>query len=161
MFSHNTLPIRDYEYKGVRYRWIHERKYLSYLESYQACRLEPNQPSMLDNWTGGDTLDSRSNPLVGSDVTQLVNPGSRKPKEEYYSGDNMGKLDELKKHGVFGKLQEATRILLADVTNTGNRDVNYDSIHSVHLDVLVHLCIGLIIKRREDIKQANRGGISS
>ena len=93
------------------------------------------------------------------EVTQLVNPGSRKPKEEYYSGNNMGKLDELKKHGVFGTLQEATRILLADVTNTGNRDVNYDSIHSVHLDVLVHLCIGLIIKRREDIKQANRGGI--
>ena len=161
MFSHRSLPIREYEYKGVRYRWIHSKKYVSYLESYRACRLDPNQPAMLDNWTGGDTLNSQSNSLVGNKFSQLVKPSSRKPKEEYYSENEVGKYDELKKRSLFGRLQESTRILLPDITNTCNSDVNYDSIHSVHLDVLVHLCMGLIIKRHEDIQEDNRAAAAA
>lgn len=83
------------------------------------------------------------------------------PKEEYYSGNDVGKFDELKKHSLFGRLQEATRILLPDISNAGNSDVNYDSIHSVHLDVLVHLCMGLIIKRHEDIQEDNRAAAAA
>lgn len=156
LFAHSTLPISDYQYNGIRYRWIHDRKYFQYYESYRAFRLEPNQPTMLSNWSGGDFLDSRKNPLVGNKLSQFIDPRSRKPKDKYFSDHEVGRLDKLKKKGILGRLQETTKILLPDMSNSGYRNVNYDSIHSVTIDVLVHLCTGLVLKRIEDIKEEKR-----
>ncbi|KAK6454993.1 uncharacterized protein RJT20DRAFT_54137 [Scheffersomyces xylosifermentans] len=159
VFAHSILPIADYVYNGNRYRWIREGRNWSFEFNYSNFLLDSKQHALSDNWNKKtNKLESSidpNNPLVGGFFGKFFSIKSRTERECYYSSMRLGSLDEKRTFSIFGDFKQKAQYTMGDIYNTDNIPVNYESIHSVNLDALTRLCMGLLFKREEDIKDRN------
>ncbi|KAI5955250.1 hypothetical protein KGF54_001811 [Candida jiufengensis] len=159
MFSHSTLPISDYIFRGERYRWIDESYADRFNTLYQVIfgfkhtMLTPDQPSLCDSWDGKhNKLDNKkSNPYLSSYFKTKLNSRSRFPKPEYYGHSCSAILGEADSYSSRGYAELKT----AD-TYSGDSNKNYESTLSVNEDALVLTCIATVLKREKDIEQEKR-----
>ncbi|CAK9441274.1 uncharacterized protein LODBEIA_P51430 [Lodderomyces beijingensis] len=155
MFSHTSLPINDYIYKGERHRWIDEsyiggfRKRFQVKFGFKHTELRPEQPSLCDNWDGvSDKLDKKKqpNPLLDSFWKNKLNAFSKFAKPEYYGSHCSAILGEYESYFGLGHAE----VSIDDVYNS-SADIDYESTRSVHEDASVLICVASVLKRQKDI----------
>ncbi|ABN64989.2 hypothetical protein PICST_29838 [Scheffersomyces stipitis CBS 6054] len=161
LFKHGVLPIADYVYRGSRYRWIYETRSYESPYCYSNYLLSPGQHSMTDNWDKETNKLEKSldpnNPLIGDYMSKAFSLKSRNTKKEYYSPMQLASLDENKNYDPFSRFRQKAVFTMRDMNNTSDHPtVDHESIYSVNLDALTSLCIALVFKRREDIKEEAR-----
>ncbi|CAI5759423.1 unnamed protein product [Candida verbasci] len=167
MFAHSTLPINDYIYNGEKHRWIdesimrgfRERFFVKY--GFKHTILGKDQTSLCDSWDGqSEKLDkSMTNPYLKNYLKTKFSLTSRFIKPEYYGVQITGILGEME---AFFLDTGYAELKLDDIYNTSPY-VDYESINSLNIDALVHICIATCLKRRKDIiedsrKRSNGGG---
>lgn len=159
MFSHSTLPINDYVYKGEVHRWIDEsfrRKFKSYFQvkfGFKHSVLRSGQPSLVDSWDGRtDKLDkNKPNPYLKSLFKMKLSPSARLPKPEYYGERCTAILGEAESYFHLGYGE----VRIDDLYNP-DPDVDYESVLSMHDDALVLVCVATVLKRQKDIEEDAR-----
>lgn len=141
VFYHLIMPIIDYEYKGVVYRWIDERDiFLKF--KFTLLQLGPQRGySLVDDW------DRATDKLATARLLKDVFSISARRKQPALFQDSTP-IGELRRTKVLG-------LHSSELALENNFSSDHNSINSVNDDLLVHLLVGIAVKKqREELEQA-------
>lgn len=146
VFYHTLMPIVDYEYNGIVYRWVHQNKYTLEKFRFTLLQLGPERSySMVDSW------DEKSNKLINDHpllkFLSHFSPHVRTKKLEFYQ-------DSI----AIGELRETKRIGLhcTEISLENHFSGDFSCIDSVNGELSVHVIVGLVIKRYQDILEEQK-----
>ncbi|KAL7665455.1 Uncharacterized protein ABC855_g1048 [[Candida] zeylanoides] len=151
MFHHHRWPIADISpYKGQRLRWVYGRVWTFKTAWFYALNcLGEGQPSLVDGWDAAEMRVARDNQLLGSAWKNNLLPSLR--DRSTYLGTEVGVvLDSQTMRSWFGGPR--ARFGYIEETLHGGSE----SATAVSTDAMVFLCMAMIFKRIEDIKEAAR-----
>lgn len=156
-FLHRRLPFGDVCFNksesDARYRWLHS-KYNTCNGSYRYDieRLQPDQPSMLDNMDRQANRLSAHNELVGSKLSAFGIP-KRKILEDLKGGIPVGSIEYVRNYSWKSYARDAKMEFRVPMTLP---DVDPESILSVDEETLELLCMGLVLHKRESDRRNQR-----
>ncbi|EGW35491.1 uncharacterized protein SPAPADRAFT_58733 [Spathaspora passalidarum NRRL Y-27907] len=142
MFSHITLPISDYIYRGEKHRWIHEDTKQTH--QYRHTILESSQESLADGWDGqSDKLKrvwTTRRFVQNASFIHTFGRMHKLPTDEYYGSGCSSILNMTSVNTISGYAELRAR----DEQEGSLRD--YDEISEVPLDHMVQICIATVLK---------------
>lgn len=151
MFHHHRWPIADIlPYKGQRLRWVYGRVWTFKTAWFYALNcLGEGQPSLVDGWDAAEMRVARDNPLLGSAWKNNLLPLLR--DRSTYLGTEVGVVLDLQTMRSWFGGPRARFGYIEETLHGGS-----ESATAVSTDAMVFLCMAMIFKRIEDIKEAAR-----
>lgn len=145
VFYHNVMPIIDYEYHGIVYRWVYQNKYTFGKFKFTLLQLGSQRGySIVDSWDKNAGKLVSNHPLMK--ILALFSVKARRKQPElFHDAMAIGEVHETKRHGL-----HRTEVVLE---NNLTEDQNSIDVGNV---VLVHIVVGVIIKRHQDILEERR-----
>lgn len=145
-FFHHVMPVVDYEYRGVVYRYVHHNKYTPGYFKYSLLQLGPGRGySLVDSWDKENKKLIKNHPMTK--FRSIFSVEARKKTPELFQDSKpIGELTELKRFGLHS----------CEIVLDNNYSDDHASVNSVNDEMLVHLSVGLAIKRQEDLDEEKR-----